>query len=163
MDGRAVRKDSGRRPFESSPTAHGTGAIRTGIPRSLTSDVSGRSKLKKQHAFKRRQKLQPGRVHQPMPCLVRGKSNVSGSGSYCKYKKCPGLKMKKKITRPYKTVYQCEECTVEKGYDFWLCHTTKKINGKQTVVSCHLKYHTEMCFSTGSAIESSVASDLTEE
>jgi hypothetical protein len=57
----------------------------------------------------------------------------------------------------------CEECTVEKGYDFWLCHTTKKINGKQTVVSSHLKYHTEMCFSTGSAIESSVASDLTED
>jgi hypothetical protein len=110
---------------------------------------------------KRRQKLQPGRVHQPMPCLVRGKSNDSGSGNYCRYKKCPGLRVKKRKTRPYTTVYQCEEFTGEKGYDFWLCHTTKKINGKQTVVSCH---HTEMCFSTtGSATESSVASDLTEE
>jgi hypothetical protein len=70
----------------------------------------------------------------------------------------------KRKKRPYTTVYQCEECTAEKGYNFWLCHTTtKKINEKQTVVSCHLKYHTEMCFSTGSAIESSVASDLTEE
>jgi hypothetical protein len=54
--------------------------------------------------------------------------------------------------------------TVEKGYDFWLCHTTKKINGKQKVVSCHLRYHSEMYFSsTGTATESSVASDLTEE
>jgi hypothetical protein len=45
-----------------------------------------------------------------------------------------------------------------------MCHTTKKINGKQTVFSCHLRYHSEMCFSTtGSATESSVASDLTEE
>jgi hypothetical protein len=72
MDDRAVRKDSGRQPFESPPAAHGTGAVHTGTPHSLTSDVSGRSKLKKQHAFKKRQKQQPGRVHQPMPCLVRG-------------------------------------------------------------------------------------------
>jgi hypothetical protein len=98
-----------------------------------------------------------------MPCLVGGKRDVSGSGSYCRYKKCPGLKVKKK-SRPYTIVYQCEQCTVEKGYDFWLCHTAKKINGKQTVVSCHLRYHSETCFSaTDSATESSVASDLTEE
>jgi hypothetical protein len=97
-----VRKDSGRQPFDSPPAGNGTGAVHTGTSRSLTSNVSGRSKLKKQHAFKKRQKLQPGRVHQPMPCLVRGKGDVSGSGSYCRYKKCPGLKMKKKITtRPY--------------------------------------------------------------
>jgi hypothetical protein len=115
-------------------------------------------------AFKKRQKLQPDRVHQPMPCLVRGKGDVSGSGSYCPYKKCPGLKVKKKTSRPYTTVYQFEQCTVEKGYDFGLCHTTKKINAKQTVFSCHLRYHSEMCFSsTGTATESSVASDLTEE
>jgi hypothetical protein len=125
--------------------------------------VYSRSKLKIQHACKKRQKQQPGRVHQPVPCLVRGKSNVSGSGNYCKYKKCPGLKVKKRTSRPYTTVYQCEQCTVEKGYDFWLCHTTKKINGKQTVVSCHLRYHSEMCFSTTGSVESSVASDLTEE
>jgi hypothetical protein len=164
MNGRAVRKDSGRQPFDSPPAANGTGAVHTGTPRSLTSDVSSRGKLRKQHAFKKRQRLQPERVHQPMPCLVRGKGDVSGSGSYCRFKICPGLKMKKKITRPCKTVYQCEQCTVEKGYDFWFCHTTKKVNGKQTVVSCHLRYHSEMCFSTtGSATESSFASDLTEE
>jgi hypothetical protein len=54
---------------------------------------------KKQNAFKKRQKLQQGRLHQAMPCLARGNRAVSGSGSYCRYKKCPGLKMKKKITR----------------------------------------------------------------
>jgi hypothetical protein len=49
--------------------------------------------------------------------------------------------------------------------DVWLCHTTKKINGKQIVVSCHLTYHTEMCFkTTGSAATgSSVAYGLTDE
>jgi hypothetical protein len=103
-------------------------------------------------------------LHQPIPCLVRRKGDVSRRRSYCWFKKCAGLKIKKKIIRPYKTVYQCEKCTVEKGHDFWLCHTTKKTNGKQTVVSCHLKYHTEMCFSsTGSATESSVTSRLTDE
>jgi hypothetical protein len=60
MVGRAVRKDSGRQPFESDPAPHGTGAVHAGTPRSSTSDVSSRSKLKKQHAFKKRQQLQPG-------------------------------------------------------------------------------------------------------
>jgi hypothetical protein len=53
---------------------------------------------------------------------------------------------------------------MNKNANVWLCHTTKKMNGKQTVVSCHLKYHTEMCFeTTGSATGSSVASGLTDE
>jgi hypothetical protein len=53
---------------------------------------------------------------------------------------------------------------MNKNANVWLCHTTKKINGKQTVVSCHLKYHTEMRFeTTGSATGSSVASGLTDE
>jgi hypothetical protein len=53
---------------------------------------------------------------------------------------------------------------MNKNADVWLCHKTKKITGKQTVVSCHLKYHTEMCFeTTGSATGSSVASGLTDE
>jgi hypothetical protein len=53
---------------------------------------------------------------------------------------------------------------MNRNTDVWLCRTTsKKINGKQTVVSCHLKYHTEMCCetTTGSATGSSVASGLT--
>ena len=102
-----------------------------------------------------------------MPCLVRGKGHVSGSGSYCRYKKCPGLKVKKKTSRPYTTIYKCEQCTMEKGYDFWLCHTTKKVDGLKIVVDCHTKYHVEKKLfeskSTGSATESSVASVLTDE
>ena len=134
-----------------------------GTPRSSsTTEVSSRNKLKKQQAFKKRQKLQPDRVHQPMPCLVRSKDNDKpGSGPYCKYEKCPGLKSKAKVKRPYKTIYQCEQCTVEKGFPFWLCHTTKKVNGIQTVVSCHLQYHAEMCYDTSAATECSVVSELT--
>ena len=54
---------------------------------------------------------------------------------------------------------------MNRSTDVWLCHTTKKLDGIQTVASCHLKYHTEMCFETTSstATGSSVASELTEE
>jgi hypothetical protein len=31
-----------------------------------------------------------------------------------------------------------------KNTDVWLCHTSKKIDGKQTIVSCHLKI-TQKC------------------
>ena len=51
---------------------------------------------------------------------------------------------------------------MNRSTDVWLCHTTKKLNGIQTVAS--LKYHTEICFETTStATGSSVASKLTEE
>jgi hypothetical protein len=59
MDGRAVCKDSVRRPFESDPAAHGTGAVHGGTPCSSPTTVCPRSIYKKQHAFKKRQKLQP--------------------------------------------------------------------------------------------------------
>jgi hypothetical protein len=57
---------------------------------------------------------------------------------------------------------------MEKGYGFWLCHTTKKLDGLKIVVDCHTKYHVEKKLfeskSTGSATTgSSVVSDLTEE
>ena len=161
MDGRSIRSDSVIQPF-SSPAAHGT-RTDIGTPRSSsTTEFSSRNKRKKQQAFKKRQKLQPDRVHQPMPCLVRSKDNDKpGSGPYCKYEKCPGFKSKAKVKRPYKTIYQCEQCTVEKGFPFWLCHTAKKVNGIQTVVSCHLQYHAEMCYDTSAATECSVVSELT--
>jgi hypothetical protein len=69
--------------------------------------------------------------------------------------------------RAYTTIHKCEQCTMEKGYDFWLCHTTKKVDGLKIVVDCHTKYHVEKKLfeskSTGSATESSVASGLTDE
>jgi hypothetical protein len=56
---------------------------------------------------------------------------------------------------------------MEKGYDFWLCHTTKKIGATEIIVDCHTSYHVEnKLFApppNGSATESSVVSDLTEE
>jgi len=39
---------------------------------------------------------------------------------------------------------------MNRNKDVWLCHTTKKLNGIQTVVICRLKYRTEMCFETTS-------------
>jgi hypothetical protein len=55
---------------------------------------------------------------------------------------------------------------VEKNTPFWLCHTTEKINAKDTVVSCCyiMRYHLEQEFlaTTSSATECSVSSDLTE-
>jgi hypothetical protein len=115
----------GRQPFESSPAAHGTGGAHAGTPRSLTSGVDSRTVYKQQAAFKKRKKELPARVHQPMPCLVRGTTDVSGSGVRCMYKKCRGLKLKGKKRVSYKTIYQCEECTAERGSPLWLCHTTK--------------------------------------
>jgi hypothetical protein len=40
--------------------------------------------------------------------------------SYCRYKKCPGLNVKKQTVRAYLTKYRCEECSIEKGIDFGL-------------------------------------------
>jgi hypothetical protein len=49
---------------------------------------------------------------------------------------------------------------MEKGFDFLLCHTAEKIDGTDTVVYCHTKYHVrkKLSESTGSATGSSVAS-----
>jgi hypothetical protein len=104
------------------------------------------------------------RLHQSMPMLVRGEGGKRGSGPRCLYKKCPGLNIQSKRIVSYKTIYQCEQCTVEKQRPFWLCHTTKRINGKDTVVSCHLKYHAEKNFLVStSATECTPISDLTDE
>jgi hypothetical protein len=79
------------------------------------------------------------------------------------YNECRGLDIKSKRIVSYKTtIYQCEECTADRGLPLWLCHTTQKIKGKHTVVSCHLRYHVEKKFIVGGT-ESSVVSDLTEE
>jgi hypothetical protein len=56
---------------------------------------------------------------------------------------------------------------MEKGYDFWLCHTTKVVDGIKIVLDCHTGYHLLMELYTpspppGTATECSVISDLTE-
>jgi hypothetical protein len=57
---------------------------------------------------------------------------VNGSGPCCsRHKKCPGLNIKKKIIQTYQTKYQCEECSIEKGNDFWLYNA---VNSFQAIV-----------------------------
>ena len=162
-EGRSIRKDSNRQPFESPPAGNGRGGIHAGTPRSSPS-VDSRTVYKQQATFKKRLKVLPDRVHQPMPCLVRGKDpDKSGSGIRCMYKKCRGLELKSKRRVSYKTIYQCEQCTADRGSPLWLCHTTKRINGEHTVVSCHLRYHSEKKFMVGGSGECSVISSLSEE
>jgi hypothetical protein len=162
-DGRSIRKDSKKQRFVGPAAAHGTSGMHTGARCSTTSTVCARAVYHQRAAFKKRKRLQPDRVHQSIPCIVRGKSDVSESGVRCMYKKCRGLDIKsnKRIVS-YKTIYQCEECTAERGSPLWLCHTTKKLDGKHTVVSCHLRYHAEGKFIVGGT-ESSIVSNLTEE
>jgi hypothetical protein len=161
-EGRKVRTDSIQQPFASPIAAHGNGAVHAGNHQ-LIDYTSPQGRHHQQCAFSRRRLQQPWRVHQSVPMLVRGLDN-KGSGPRCSYKKCPGFDQPSVRRVSFKTIYRCEECCMNNNTDLWLCHTTKKLNGKQTVVSCHLKYHIEMCFeTTGSATESSAASGLTEE
>ena len=63
--------------------------------------------------------------------------------SYCKYKKCPGKNSGAKRARTYKSKYVCEECSLKKGDNFWLCNSTKDVDGNLVVVDCHTAYHVE--------------------
>jgi S-methylmethionine-dependent homocysteine/selenocysteine methylase len=73
--------------------------------------------------------------------------------------------MPRKRPRSYATKYRCEECTQEKGIDFWLCNTTKKVDGVKTILDCHAKYNVErklfIITTSTTNSESSVISDLT--
>jgi len=94
---------------------------------------------------------------------------VSSSGRDCRYKKCPGfVNQNRKRPRSYATKYRCEECTQEKGIDMWLCNGVKEVDGIDTIIDCHAKYHVEKklfipTITTNSATGSSVVSDLTDE
>jgi hypothetical protein len=51
---------------------------------------------------------------------------------------------------------------------FWLCNTTKKIDGVKTILDCHAKYHVERKLfvtttSNTASSENSAISDVTEE
>ena len=60
---------------------------------------------------------------------------------------------------------------MEKGSDFWLCNSTKDVDGKFVVVDCHTAYHVEKKLYTTTAPPEvttecsvvSVVSDLTDE
>jgi hypothetical protein len=164
-DGRSTRADAKNQPFTPVAGPNGTGATHAGTTTTPGSALTARGIHYQEVAFNKRNREYTSRVHQPMPMLVRGsEEKKSGSGNYCTYKKCPGLSNKKKTKRSYTTIYQCEQCTVEKKRPIWLCHTTKKVDGKHTVVSCHLKYHAEKNFLvTTGGTESTPVSDLTDE
>jgi hypothetical protein len=82
---------------------------------------------------------------------------------HCTYKKCPGLNIQKQTTRAYRTNYRCEECSIEKGTDLWLCNTVKNVDGKKKKIECHIKYHAEKEFIVTATTECTIISDLTEE
>jgi hypothetical protein len=117
-DGRATRADAKNQPFMSPTSAHGTGATHTGTPQTPASTVTAKGLYQKEICFNQQKRDYISRVHQSMPMLARGTGEKSGSGSVCQYNKCPGLNIKKKTTRAYTTIYQCEECTVEKKRPF---------------------------------------------
>jgi hypothetical protein len=118
-----------KQPPPPPPAAHGTGAIHAGT--SPSSDVSNRTIFKQQQALSKRKNQQPGRRHQSVAMIV--KNNL-----YCQYKKCSSLNIQKQTTRTYRTNHRCEECSIDKGTDVWLCNTVKSIKGKQTKVQCHI-------------------------
>ena len=98
-----------------------------------------------------------------VPVVVKG----NRATSYCKYNNCPGKNSGAKRARTYKSKYVCEECSLEKGIDFWLCNSTKDVDGNVVVVDCHTAYHVDMKLygttATGSISECTVVSDLTDE
>jgi hypothetical protein len=131
-DGRKICTDLIKQPRPPPIGANGTEAIHTGT--SQSSDVSSRAFFKQQITFGREKKQQPGRSHQSVAMIVK-------NNPYCQYKKRPGLNIQKQTTQTYRTNYRCEECSIDKGTDVWLCNTVKSINGKQTKVQCHIRYH----------------------
>jgi hypothetical protein len=111
-EGKQVRRDSVRQPFVPEPHAHGMGAVHSGVDQTPIDYSSPRGRHYQQCAFSRRRLQQPWRVHQPVPMLVRGLDG-KGSGPRCQYRKCPGYDQKTVIIRvPFKTVYRCEECSM---------------------------------------------------
>ena len=110
-----------------------------GTPQTPVSAIGARALRYWQHNFKRQKQLQPGRNHLSLPVVVEDKKL-----SYCKYKKCPGLDSAAKRLRAYPSKYICEQCTMEKGSDFWLGHSIKKVGGIHLVVDCHTAYHVDI-------------------
>jgi hypothetical protein len=94
--------------------------------------------------------------------LVKNVKNILRT-SKISYNRNPVNKPRKR-PRSYPTRYRYKECTQEKVIDCWLCNTVKNVNGVETILDCHAKYHAERkLFGTTTSSENSVISDLTEE
>ncbi|OEU06161.1 hypothetical protein FRACYDRAFT_256066 [Fragilariopsis cylindrus CCMP1102] len=155
LDGRKLRSDAVRQHF-TSPTA-----TVSGTPQTPASSITARALRYRQSDFNRQKEMQPGRNHLSVPLIVLDKKL-----SYCKYIKCPGFNTGAKRARAYPSKYVCEQCSMEKGVDFWLCNSIKTVDGIKTVVNCHAAYHVDMKLyettTTGSVSVSTVVSELTE-
>jgi hypothetical protein len=126
-------------------------------PQTPISSLTARGLHHQQAAFRSLKRRQPGRNHQSVPMVVKD------SGKEYQYIKCPGFNTSKKRKRPYTTKYKCEQCSIDKGTDFWLCHTTKKVDGEEIVVNCHTKYHVANNSFVIGGTECTPVSDLTDE
>ena len=107
---------------------------------SVAGGTDNQQKKRRQASFKAQLKDQPWRSHQSISMKVK-------QGSYCMYEHCPGSTPRpgqqiKRQRKGYRTKYRCEECSIVRGEDVWLCNNTKAIGGgiyKQHL--CHMKYH----------------------
>jgi hypothetical protein len=80
-DGWSIQADAKNQPFTSPTAAHGMGQVHVSTPRTPT--VGGL--YYQEFSFKKRKRDYNSRVHQPMPMLVRGTGEKSGSGARCDY------------------------------------------------------------------------------
>jgi hypothetical protein len=119
-DGRKIRSDSARQGFILPTAANGTGAVLAGTPQTPISGLTPMGLYHQKNAFRTLKRKQPGRNHLSVPMVVKD------SGKECRYIKCPGFNTSKKRKRPYTSKYKCEQCSIDKGIDFWLCYTTRK-------------------------------------
>ena len=156
LDGRKLRSDAFRQHFTSPTTVH------TATPQTPVSDLGARALRYRKAASKLQKERQPGRNHISVPVVVK----KNRATAYCKYHNCPGKNTGSKRKRAYRSKYVCEECSLEKGIDFFLCNSTKDVDGNLVVVDCHTAYHVEKKLyettATGSVSVSTVASELTE-
>ena len=126
------------------------GRTRTDTPSALSSSrllttpserrTENQQKKRRQASFKAQLKEQPWRSHQSISMKVK-------QGSYYMYEHCPGSTPRpgqqiKRQRKGYRTKYRCEECSIVRGEDVWLCNNTKTISsGKYQQHLCHIKYH----------------------
>ena len=105
-----------------------------------TTHSSSQQMRRRQAIFKAQLKDQPWRSHQSISMPVK-------QGRYCTYEYCPGSTSQpgqqiKRQRKGYRTKYRCEECSIVRGEDVWLCNNTKTISsGKYQQHLCHIKYH----------------------
>ena len=113
-------------------TAKGVGAQATSMTGTIVAGFASIRDFRKMQ-----QKRSPWRQHQSVPCASRG---------HCCFDECPGLVNSTAMTpRKTKTNMICEECSLMKGYNVFLCNDIKgKVDGEKeqwNTQNCHQAYH----------------------